>query len=253
MTFHPSRALISRSAFRRNVEVIREHTDSTIMAVVKADAYGHGIEPICRWAWDEGITWFGVAQLHEALALRETFAEGRVLAWMYTPGADFQEALRANLDLSIGAPWVREAIADAARETGIVAHLHINIDTGMARGGYSLETLAEELPHLRALQDEGIVEFAGLWTHLACADALDSSITDDQLERFEHARAMVAAAGLDVELCHVAASGGILWHPRSHYDMVRPGILLYGLSPEPSVATGEELGLRPVKIGRAHV
>lgn len=246
MTTHPSRALISRNAFRNNVAVIREHTDSTIMAIVKADAYGHGIETITRWAWDEGITWFGVAQLHEALALREKFTEGRVLSWMYAPGADFRRALKANLDLSIGASWVREEIAQAARDTGIVARVHINIDTGMSRGGYSLEALAEELPLLRALQDEGIVEYTGLWTHLACADALDSSVTDQQLERFEHARAMIDGAGLPVEFCHVAASGGILWHPESHYNMVRPGILLYGLSPEPSVASGADLGLRPV-------
>ncbi|QJC22266.1 alanine racemase [Arcanobacterium buesumense] len=250
----PARALISRRAFDQNIEVVRQHTDAKIMAIVKANGYGHGVELIAQWAWEAGIDWLGLAQLDEALALRHAHTHGHILAWIYTPGSDFQRAIEQNIDLSVGASWAIEEISQAARACGRPARIHIKVDTGMTRGGFDLHELPAVFDQVKALKEQGIVEIIGLWSHLACADDPDSgAVTAQQVDRFEQARRYAREAHVDIELCHLAASSGILWHPDTHYDIVRPGIVLYGLSPNPACASAEELGLSPVMTLEANV
>ncbi|WP_216400552.1 alanine racemase [Arcanobacterium phocae] len=250
----PARALISRRAFEQNVGVVRQHTTSKLMAIVKANGYGHGVELIAQWAWEAGIDWLGLAQLNEALALRQTHTHGHILAWIFAPGSDFQRAIEQNIDLSVGATWAIDEIAAAARACGRPARIHIKVDTGMTRGGFDLDQLPSVFARVKALAAEGIVDIIGLWSHLACADDPRSdAATTEQVECFEAAREHARQAGVTIPLCHLAASSGILWHPQTHYDMVRPGIVLYGLSPNPQCATASDLGLEPLMTLEADV
>ncbi|QOQ38411.1 alanine racemase [Trueperella pecoris] len=246
MTEFPSRALISKSAFVNNLDRIRDATSAEIMAIVKGNAYGHGLERIARWAHEAGVRWFGVAQLAEALELRSYIPQARILTWIYTPGTDLTEALGAELDLSVGSVWALEEVGKAAKATGRTARVHIKVDTAMARGGLSPRELDEQRWHIAALEEEDLIDVVGLWSHLARADEPDHPETARQVERFEQAGALLAEAGVVPKIRHLAASAGTLWHPATHYDMVRPGVALYGLSPDASVQTASDLGLRAV-------
>lgn len=244
MTDYPSRALISRSAFDHNLQVVRSATSAEIMAIVKGNAYGHGLRRIAHWAVEAGVHWFGVAQLAEALELRSYVPQARILTWIYTPGADLGEALAAGLDLSVGSRWAIDAVATAALKAGTTAPVHVKVDTAMARGGLSMSELSSEAGHIARLARDGVIDVVGLWSHLARADEPQDPETARQVELFEHARTLLENAGVCPRLLHLAASAGTLWHPATHYDMVRPGVALYGLSPDPAVSTARELGLR---------
>ncbi|OAP86577.1 alanine racemase [Peptidiphaga gingivicola] len=246
ISYYPAEARIDLSAIRSNLSSVREAAgEAAVLAVVKADAYGHGRAEVAR-ALAPAADYLGAAQLGEALALREEVGPGpRILTWIFAPGAPLAQALRADVELSAGAFWAIDEIARAARETGTTAKVHLKVDTGMARGGFNLADVAEASRRLRALQADGLLAVVGLWSHLARADEPESGATERQIERFEQARAAARSEGIEPEILHLAASGGALWHPAARYDMVRPGIVLYGLSPNPEVATARELGLTP--------
>ena len=245
---YPSRAYISRRAFEHNLARARELAgDAEIMAVVKADAYGHGGSVIASWALDAGVNWLMAAQLAEALALREALGErGHILALIFEPGADLEQAIAQNIDINVGTLWALDQVMQAARAVGQPARIHVEIDTGMARGGVREAQVAEFARELRAAADSGAVQVIGVWSHLACADDLESPVTNQQLEIFERVLKEIRANGIQPQFVHIAASAGLLWHPKAHYSMVRPGIMLYGLSPNPDVATAQELGLEAV-------
>ncbi|MDY5584556.1 MAG: alanine racemase [Arcanobacterium sp.] len=245
---YPSRALISRKAFEHNLQVARKLAgNAELMAVIKADAYGHGAEKIGEWALDAGVKWLGVAQLGEAIDLRRALQQrGRMLALIAEPGAPFWEALELGIDLSLSASWALDEIAVASAESKIKARVHIEVDTGMSRGGFLLDELRRIAPLIAEYAKSGLIETVGLWSHLARADELDDTATMAQVAVFEEAKQIVADAGLEIEIFHLAASGGALWHEATKYDMVRMGALLYGISPEPENATAEEMGLWPV-------
>lgn len=249
---YPAVADIDLDAFAANLARVREASNAShLMAIVKADAYGHGRVKCAQVAIREGADYLGVAQLGEALTLREELrqengANPRIMAWIYAHNADLTPALEADIDLSIGSFAALDAIEKAARTTGKIARIHLKVDTAMVRGGFDLTELPEAAARTRTLEDAGLIQTVGLWSHLARADEPDNPLTATQVERFEQARAIVAGAGIDIELHHLAASAGTLWHPSTHYDMVRPGIALYGLSPNPAVATASDLGLKAV-------
>ena len=169
-----------------------------------------------------------------------------MLSWLYAPGAPFARAIYAGIDLGIGSAWALKEVADAASAIGMPARVHLEVDTGMSRGGFSLEELHQAAPSIAGLRSEGAIETVGLWSHLACGDEVEAAFTGVQIDVFEQAREIVARAGIEIEILHLAASTGVLWHPQTHYDLVRPGIMLYGLSPAPGRASAQELDLRPV-------
>ena len=246
MKNYAARADISLTAIKNNLETVKEVAGGTsILGVVKADAYGHGRGEVANAIKDD-VDFLGAAQLAEAMCLREEVGpQPRVLAWIYAPGAPLADALRADIDLSVGADWAIAEIEAACRATGLTARLHLKVDTGMARGGFNVHDVPAAAAKLRTLEVEGLVRVVGLWSHLARADEPESGATEAQIAKFEVAREFARAAGLAVEICHIAASAGALWHPAARYDMVRPGIVLYGLSPNPEIATSEHLGLTP--------
>lgn len=251
MTRPPARAVVDLTAIRDNVAALVRHAGgAAVMAVVKADGYGHGRLPAARAALAGGAGWLGVAQLAEAVTLRAGLeAAGitgvRVLTWLYTPGADLEAGLRADLDLSVGAPWALAEVVAAARRTGRPARVHLQVDTGMTRGGARPERWPELVRAALEAEADDAVRVVGVWSHLACADDPASPVTAQQVERFEEAIAVAEDAGARPEVRHLAASGGLLLHPATHFDLVRPGIAVYGLSPAPEVLPAAAAGLRP--------
>ncbi|MGW5865962.1 alanine racemase [Streptomyces sp. NPDC055239] len=242
-----ARAEIDLAALRANVRTLRAHAPgAAFMAVVKADAYGHGMVPCAKAAIEAGATWVGTATPEEALALRAAGIGGRVMCWLWTPGGPWREGIEAGLDMSVSALWALREVASAARTVGRTARIQLKADTGLGRGGCMPADWPELVSQALQAEAEGLVRVTGIWSHFACADEPGHPSIAPQLALF---REMVAAAeerGIRPEVRHIANSPGTLTLPETHFDLVRPGIAMYGISPSPEVGTSEEFGLRPV-------
>ncbi|WP_114204020.1 alanine racemase [Janibacter anophelis] len=226
------------------VELSRRAGDADVMAVIKGDAYGHGLVPVAHAAVAGGATYLAVAQLTEALAARAAGVTAPILTWLFPPGADLVAALRADLTLSAGAPWALAEIAAAARATGSPARIHLKVDTGLGRGGAWREDLAGMLVDAARLQAEGALDVEGIFSHFASADAPGDPSVRAQQEVFAAVLADAERAGLRPRIRHLANSAALLTNPSSHYDMVRPGVSIYGLSPVPDIGGPTHFGLR---------
>ena len=259
---YPSSAAVDLAAIRHNLGVLRAAAPGALqLATVKANAYGHGLLPVARAALDGGADWLGVAQLAEAFTLRRGLdeagiarADAPILAWISTSSSDFAAAIEADIDLSVSWTWVLADICAAAREAGRPARVHVKIDTGMSRAGSTLADLPALASALRMAADDGLVDVVGAWSHMSRADdpsEAGNASTANHVRIFEEGLAILADAGITPRIRHLSATSGILWHPEAHYDMVRAGIGLYGLSPDPAVATSEQLGLIPALELRA--
>ena len=253
---YPSCAAVDLAAIKHNLSVLRAAAPDTLqLATVKANAYGHGLVPVALAALEGGADWLGVAQLAEAFALRRGLdeagvarADAPVLAWISTSSSDFAAAIEADIDLSVSWTWVLADICAAARAVGRPARVHVKIDTGMSRAGSTLADLPALASALRMAADDGLVDIVGAWSHMSRADDPSdegNASTASHVRIFEEGLAILADAGITPRIRHLSATSGILWHPEAHYDMVRAGIGLYGLSPDPAVATADELGLIP--------
>lgn len=259
---YPSSAAVDLAAIRHNLGVLRAAAPGALqLATVKANAYGHGLLPVARAALDGGADWLGVAQLAEAFTLRRGLdeaavarADAPILAWISTSSSDFAAAIEADIDLSVSWTWVLADICAAAREAGRPARVHVKIDTGMSRAGSTLADLPALASALRMAADDGLVDVVGAWSHMSRADdpsEAGNASTASHVRIFEEGLAILADAGVTPRIRHLSATSGILWHREAHYDMVRAGIGLYGLSPDPAVATSEQLGLTPALELRA--
>lgn len=257
MTASTGRAVaeVALAAIRANLAVLRERAgDADIMAVVKADAYGHGMIEVARAARAAGVTWLGVALPSEALALRASGDTGRVLAWLWTPGDDDVRACVAQgVDISVSSPWAVDDVLAAARATGRAAGIHLKIDTGLTRNGVLPADLPEVLDMIRRGIDEGLLTLAGVWSHLADGDTPGAASVAHQRAVFEEALAIIAHCGLEPQLRHLGNSGSLFAHPDCRYDLVRTGIAMYGLSPAAVLGPAQELGLTPAMTLRARL
>jgi alanine racemase len=243
---YPARVVVDLAAIRSNVAALTERAGSAaVLAVVKADAYGHGLVPAARAAIEGGATWLGTAQLDEALALRAAGITAPVLSWLYAPGARFADALRQGVDLSVGAPWMLAEILDTAREIGHPARLHVKVDTGLGRNGVMPAELPAVLDAALAAQAEGLCRVVGLWSHLAWADDPGHPTVRSQAQVFSGAVALAEGKGAQLEVRHLANSAATLTDPSMYYDLVRPGLAVYGLSPVPHLGGPADFGLRP--------
>jgi alanine racemase len=251
MTHHessgaPAMATVDVGAISANVRALRDRAPSSaLMAVVKADGYGHGLLPSARAAQAGGADWLGVAQLGEAVALRDAGVGGPVLTWLHVPGADFRAALTRDIDVSASATWALEEIAAAARATDRVARVHLKVDTGLGRNGAFGGDFTDLVAAARRCEAEGVVQVVGLWSHLIAADEPASPLVRSQQGVFEAAVAEAERAGCRPEVRHLANSAATLTNPSAHYDLVRPGIAVYGLTPMPQVASSADFGLVP--------
>src|SRR5665647_1539528 len=203
----PARATVDLDAIRRNVEVLREHAGSAaVMAVVKADGYGHGLVPSARAALAGGATWLGVAHLSEAMTLRDSGVQAPVLSWLHVPGTDFGAAIAADVDLSVSALWCLSEVAAAARALGRTARLNLKVDTGRGRSGASGGDWPTLLHAARSLGAEGVVGVVGVWSHFASADQPTQPTVGSQQDRFLQAVHDAESAGCDLEVRHLANS-----------------------------------------------
>lgn len=243
MPTYTATATIDLAAVQHNLRRLQEFTDAKILTAVKADAYGHGLIPIARAALAGGAHWLGTAQLAEALAMREAGITAPILAWLYTPSTTaIGECIAADIDLSAPDVWAVELIAHEASRVGKTARIHLEVDTGMSRGGVRLPEFELVARAAKTAQDNGQVRVVGLWTHLARADEVGNPSITEQYQEYENALALAADLGLEVELRHVANSAATLTEVE-HYDLVRPGLACYGLSPLEQSPLA--LGLRP--------
>ncbi|TDT37518.1 alanine racemase [Streptomyces sp. BK208] len=247
-----ARAEIDLAALRANVRALRERAPgAALMAVVKADGYGHGALRCARAAVEAGASWVGTATPQEALALRSAEAglpdDLRIMCWLWTPGGPWREAVEARLDVSVSALWALEEVTAAARAAGIPARVQLKADTGLGRGGCQPGADWEELvgAALRA-EAEGALRVTGLWSHFACADEPGHPSIAAQLTRFREMTAYAERRGLRPEVRHIANSPATLTLPETHFDLVRPGIAMYGVSPSPEIGVPADFGLRPV-------
>ncbi|MEU6892873.1 alanine racemase [Streptomyces sp. NPDC046557] len=252
----PTRAYaeIDLAAVRGNVRALRERAPrAELMAVVKSDAYGHGAVPCARAALDAGATWLGTATPEEALALRAAGIGARIMCWLWTPGGPWREAVEADLDVSVSAMWALEEVRAAARAAGRVARVQLKADTGLGRGGCQPADWAELVGAAVAAQAEGTVHVTGVWSHFACADEPGHPSIALQLTAFREMLVYAEKEGVEPEVRHIANSPATLTLPDSHFDLVRCGIAVYGVSPAPELGTPEQLGLRPAMTLRASV
>lgn len=243
-----ARAEIDLAALRANVRALRARASgAAVMAVVKSDAYGHGAVPCARAAVEAGARWLGTATPEEALALRKAGLPGRIMCWLWTPGGPWREAIEADLDVSVGGLWALRELVAAAREAGLPARVQLKADTGLGRGGCQPgEDWAELVAEALRAQSEGLLRVTGLWSHFACADEPGHPSIAAQLTRFREMLAYAEGQGVRPEVRHIANSPATLTLPESHFDLVRTGIAVYGISPSPELGVPADFGLRPV-------
>jgi len=249
----PNRAevVVDLDAIAANTAVLRERVGRPLMAVVKADGYGHGLVPAARAALAGGADALGVTVLEEALALRAAGVTAPVLSWQHVPGADYAAGLEADVELSVNAGWALDEVVAAARATGRTAAVQLFVDTGLSREGATpAEWPALVAAAVRA-QADGDVVVTGLWSHLAYADAPTHPTIAAQVGVFEEATELARAAGLTEARRHLANSAATTALPHTWYDQVRPGVAVYGL--DPLGGDPADHGLRPAMTVRARV
>ena len=241
-----ARAEIDLAAYASNVHTLKQRIgDAKLMCVVKADAYGHGAIEIARAARQAGAEWLGVAFVDEALTLREAGDRGPLLAWLLDKDDDFVSAMQHGVDLSVSSLRELQWLRMAALEAGMPLRVHIEVDSGLSRGGAAP---ADWDAIFMAVQG---VDVVSIWSHLACADEPGHPSIDAQKNEYERALALAAAHGVIPKLRHLANSAATLTRPDLQFDLVRVGMAAYGVSPMNDNA--EQYGLQRVMTVKASV
>ena len=240
-------AEVDLSAIAHNVRELRRLTrpQARVMAVVKANGYGHGAVEVARAALANGAEWLGVARLPEAVPLREAGFDAPILVFGYTPPAEAGRLIDLDLRQSVYSAAAARAYSAVAAALGQRIRVHLKVDTGMGRLGMVPATLSGKTPG-HAVGEDFIreataiarlpgLETEGIFTHFAASDSADTSYAERQLSLFLEVLAALRAAGLEFALRHAANSAAVIALPASHLDLVRPGIALYGLKPSDEV------------------
>jgi alanine racemase len=236
-------AVVDLGAIAHNVRMLREHAGAAqLMAVVKADGYGHGATRVAHTALAAGAAELGVATIDEALALRAGGITAPVLAWLHPPGIDFAPALQGNVEIAVSSVRQLDELLDAVRRTGATATVTVKVDTGLNRNGVSPAQYPAMLTALRRAVAEEEVRLRGLMSHMVFADQPANSINDVQAQRFSALLAQAREEGVEFEIAHLSNSSATMSRPDLAFDMVRPGIAVYGLSPVPERG---DMGLIP--------
>src|SRR5690349_11670962 len=202
-------AVIDLDAIARNVALLAERAlmegdqPSSLMAVVKADAFGHGIVPVSEAALKSGATWLGVTSVEEALAVRGAGIDAPMLAWLFGSGEDFVAAIDAGVDLSVSSLAQLDSVVGAAEQAGRPALIHLKIDTGRTRDGVRVDDWPDVVCQARAREVDGTVRVHGIWSHLATAGDASNPGVPAQLAAFDRALEVAREAGLDPDLRHL--------------------------------------------------
>jgi len=243
-------AIIDLDAVRANLVHVRQFTSADVMAVVKADAYGHGLLPIAQTLRSEAVTWLGVALPSEAIALRKGGDTGRILAWLTVPGdPDISRSVAADVDLGVSMTWLLDEIAEHARVHNVKASVHLKVDTGLGRGGSTPAEWPALVNRALELQSQGVLRVAGVWSHLAAGEDLGHPTIPHQVASFTQATTIAAELGGHIAVRHLANSGAVLSGAAREYgfdfEIVRSGIALYGITPGVDLGTSPDLQLTP--------
>lgn len=235
-------AKINLAAIEHNIKVLRETAGVPVLAVVKADGYGHGAVPVALAAKDAGAEWLGVAFLDEALELRNNGVPGRILVWLLNEKENFEEAFDQDIDLSVSSIAMAMKIDELAKVRHMRANLHVEVDTGLSRAGVSISDYSNFFKELAKLEN---VDLVSIWSHLACADEPTHAANKMQKENYESALVAAKENGLVPQIRHLANSAGALVHPEMRYDLVRCGIATYGIAPGGDLPDATKFNLKP--------
>ncbi len=227
----PTRILVDLAAISHNLATIREHVDVPVMAIVKANAYGHGLVPVARHLQGQGAEYLGVAFLEEGIALRKGGITLPILVMGGIFGPQAADFIAHDLEITVSSLDKLRQVEAAAQALGRQAVIHLKIDTGMERIGVHSYSAG---PFIEAAVASRWCVTKGIYSHLSSADDPASAATPLQLERFLDACAHFDRVGAPMPLRHLANSGGVLHFPQTWLDMVRPGIALYGVMPDPA-------------------
>jgi alanine racemase len=238
-------AEINLSAIAQNFKSIKSRTTADVLAVVKADAYGHGLIPVSKALEEAGADWFGTALLEEAINLRKAGILKPIISWLTPLGEDFKSAIDLDIDLGIPSIDLLDEVIKAASLTGKTARIHLEIDTGMSRGGV-LSEWDQLIKSVLAGVNLKQLKVIGIWSHFARADEPDELMNQEQLSLFEQKVNQAKAAGIDAQFIHIANSAALFTNKSAHKNIIRSGIALFGLSPDiKTIGDSSSLGLKP--------
>jgi alanine racemase len=238
-------AEINLSAITQNFKSIKSRTTADVLAVVKADAYGHGLIPVSKALEEAGANWFGTALLEEAINLRKAGILKPIISWLTPLGEDFKSAIDLDIDLGIPSVDLLDEVIKAASLTGKTARIHLEIDTGMSRGGV-LSEWDQLIKSVLAGVNLKQLKVIGIWSHFARADEPDELMNQEQLSLFEEKVNQAKAAGIDAQFIHIANSAALFTNKSAHKNIIRSGIALFGLSPDvKTIGDSSSLGLKP--------
>lgn len=244
--FNRAEARIDLARIAANIKHLKQLSGTPVMAVVKADAYGHGLVPVAKAALEAGASSLGVALLEEAVTLREAGITAPILAWLVPPGSDFKLAVDNNIELAASSIKALEEIGAVKSE--FRPKVHLEVDTGMSRGGFLNEWGKIDGHHVANL------EIVGIFSHFARADEPGEAQNDSQRNRFKEMVATVESFGYTNIIRHLSNSAATLKDKDSRFDMVRVGIAMYGLSPDvKTLGDSASLGLQPAMQLRARL
>ncbi|MEO3760760.1 alanine racemase [Mycobacterium sp. B14F4] len=244
-------AVVDLDAIAHNVRLLADHAGSAqVMAVVKADGYGHGAAEVGRAALAAGAAELGVATVDEALALRRDGITAPVLAWLHPPGVDFAPAVAADVQLGVSSVRQLAEVLDATERAGRPATLTVKADTGLSRNGVSPADYPAMLAVIGRAAADGAIRPRGLMSHLVHGDDPDNPLNGVQVQRLTDMRAYAAEQGVHFEIAHLSNSPAVLTRPDLALDLVRPGIAVYGQTPIPQRG---DMGLRPAMTVKAPV
>ncbi len=245
--------VVDLGALRTNVRRLSDLVGPgvQVMTVVKADGYGHGMLPCAAAAREAGADWLGVATLDEALALRAAGDSGRILCWLAVPGEDYAAGIEQGIDVTAYTLAELDEIVQGARRAGRTASVQLKVDTGLSRGGSTLESWPALVHAARAAELAGQITVTGVWSHFACSDEPEHPENDRQERAYLDALALAQDAGLSPEVRHLANSAAAILRPSSRLDLVRCGIASYGVDPAPGLT--DHVGLVPAMTVRAQL
>ncbi|MCD4687604.1 MAG: alanine racemase [Anaerolineae bacterium] len=243
-------AEIDLGAIAENTQALKQYIgpDVRLIAVVKANAYGHGAVEVARTALAHGAEWLGVGRLDEGVALRDTGIDVPILVLSYTSAHEVRAALDYALTLTVAEIPVAEAVSEYARQRNTRARAHVKVDTGMGRYGLLPDEVVPFFERVAALPG---LEIEGIYSHFATADVTDKTYAHQQFDTFQAVLGNLAAAGHRPPVRHIANSAGTLDLPTMHLDAVRTGLALYGMYP--SVEVGKTVPLKPALTLKSRV
>ncbi|MFU0548227.1 alanine racemase [Gardnerella leopoldii] len=270
LSVYPGQVIVDLKALRDNMRTLVERVSQDlqpsqnapeVMGVVKADGYGHGLVPSALAALAGGATWLGTAQPYEALRLRAAGIDSsrcHILTWLTSaPTTRFADLITADIDISVGSVDSLNAVAFAARKLGKPARVHVKVDTGFGRNGFTPEGFSAALEKLQQYSSEGVIEVIGQWSHLAVADSPDVpefvDATDRQIQQFHEFTNRMKEASVAPKIRHLANTAATLNRPEIRFELVRPGIGLYGYEPDPAMGDSQTYGLQPAMTLQAQL